>query len=113
MKKKLLSVFFILFMLSFMPVITNAAESGTCGDNLTWTLDDNGTLTISGQGEMYDYYFYHENTWWNREIKEVAINNGVTSIGSYAFSSCTGLTSVTIPDSVTSIGDLRFPTAAA
>ena len=50
MKKKVISLTLVLCMLlSFMPIIANAATSGTCGDNLTWTLD-NGTLTISGTG---------------------------------------------------------------
>lgn len=43
----------ILFVL---PNIAWAASSGTCGDNLTWTLDDNGLLTISGAGEMTDFH---------------------------------------------------------
>ena len=51
MKKRILSVVLVLsMMVSFMPIIASAATSGTCGDNLTWTLDDNGTLTISGTG---------------------------------------------------------------
>ncbi len=88
--------------------ITLSAEtvSGTCGDNLTWTLDtETGVLTIDGNGKMND------GTPWNSYsdyIQEVIIGNSVTSIGSLAFSSCMGLTSVTIPDSVTSIGDNAF-----
>ena len=78
----------------------HAEESGTCGENLTWTLDDEGTLTISGTGEIRDY------SW--RPVKKVVIKPGVTSIGDYAFQDCMSLTSVTIPDSVTSIGDYAF-----
>lgn len=76
--------------------------------NVTWSLDETtGTLTISGTGDMTDYY---SAPWYNRrgEIRAVIIENGVTSIGNYAFYYCTGLTSVTIPDSVTSIGDSAF-----
>ena len=58
MKKKFLSILLILSMLlSFMPVIVIAKMSGTCGDNLTWSLDDNGTLTISGECDMTDYNY--------------------------------------------------------
>ncbi len=84
--------------------------SGKCGDNLTWTLDENGTLTISGTGEMYNYEYDSTAPWSNHsdEIKSVVIESGVTSIGSSAFSNCTALTSVTIPDSVTTIGSYAF-----
>lgn len=79
-------------------------DSGTCGDNLTYTLDSNGVLTISGTGDMQNSSF----GWNKKQIKSVIINDGVTSIGNDAFSSCSGLTSVTIPDSVTSIGSSAF-----
>ena len=84
--------------------------SGVCGENLTWAIDDEGCLTISGTGEMYDYdHSYNNNSpWRNREVKTVLINEGVTSIGDWAFSSCSNLTSITIPDSVVSIGDFAF-----
>ena len=84
------------------------ASSGTTGD-CTWTLDDEGTLIISGNGVMGDYYYSSSAPWGaNINIKTVVIEDGVTSIGNYAFRGCTGLTSVTIPDSVTSIGNLAF-----
>ena len=61
--------------------------SGVCGENLTWAIDDEGCLTISGTGEMYDYdHSYNNNSpWRNREVKTVLINEGVTSIGDFAF----------------------------
>ena len=84
-------------------------SSGQCGDNVYWTLSNEGVLTISGTGEMYDYG-YDSSPWysWKSEIKSVIIESGVTSIGDWAFHSCSSLTSVTIPDSVTSIGDYAF-----
>ena len=90
--------------------VAYAASSGKCGDNLTWKLNDEGTLTISGSGKMNDYYVqnfdnYIQTPWYNNtNIKKVLINNGVTSIGCYAFSMCTNITNITIPNSVTSIG---------
>lgn len=100
------------------PVEAEAAtvESGTCGANLTWTLDSDGTLTISGTGEMENYEQDSSNlslarTPWKdvaTSIKNVVIENGVTSIGDQAFSGCSRLTSVTIPDSITTIGDSAF-----
>ncbi len=80
-----------------------AARSGTSGD-CTWSLD--GTvLTISGNGEMEDYY---SSLPWGTSITEVIIKDGVTSIGSHAFYDCTSLETITISDSVTSIGDGAF-----
>ena len=113
MKKKFLSVVFVLFMLSFMPVIANAASSGNCGadgDNVTWMLDDAGTLTISGTGDMEDYRSSYNIPWYGSRssITNVIIEEGVTSIGNYVFDRCGSLTSVTIPGSVTSIGSSAF-----
>ena len=89
-------------------VRASAASSGTCGDNLTWTLDDNGTLTISGTGDMKSYSF--SSPWYSsrKSVKTIVIYSGVTSIGDFAFFSCASLTSITIPDSVTSIGEYSF-----
>ncbi|MBQ9209633.1 MAG: leucine-rich repeat domain-containing protein [Oscillospiraceae bacterium] len=87
-------------------VTVSAAElaSGTCGDNVTWSLDDAGKLTISGTGRMGGFGA-HTPPWKKHksDITSVVIENGVTSIHLYAFYGCTSLTSVTIPDSVTSI----------
>ena len=81
------------------------ASSGTTGD-CTWTLDDNGVLTISGEGAMGNYS--ESVAPWGKGITSAVIENGVTVIGSYAFSGCKGLTGVTIPDSVTRIGEEAF-----
>ena len=85
-----------------------AATTGTTGD-CTWTLDGTA-LTISGTGAMEDYYDGPggPNTPWGTKITSVTICDGVTSIGDYAFYECTGLTSITISDSVTSIGGSAF-----
>ncbi len=71
---------------------------------ITWELSVDGTLTISGTGDI-------KTKPWNsqrNEIKKIIIENGVTSIGDNAFTSCYNLTSVTIPNSVTSIGSSAF-----
>ncbi len=84
--------------------------SGFCGDMLTWTLDSEGTLTISGTGAMKNYSISTDAPWYSRRgsISSVIIENGVTSLGNEAFIGCSSLTSVTIPDSVTSIGYEAF-----
>ena len=126
MKHKLLTLFLVL---AASIGITNAAiVNGTCGDNLTWSLNTkDSTLIIEGSGEMTEapwssyasyiayvsfpdgltnvYRFAFRNC---SSITSVDIPNSVTGIGGYAFDDCSGLTSVTIGNSVTSIGESAF-----
>ena len=120
----------VLFLITFLAtsIVSWAADSGTCGENLTWAYDKTSkTLTISGTGAMDDYA---EHGPWNKlNITKVVIEDGVTTIGDSAFYECsiksikiptsvtaigefafyaTDLDSITIPSSVTSIGDLAF-----
>ena len=87
------------------PVVTN----GQCGDDVYWSYEE-GTLTISGTGDMYDYSDHSCVPWGSLRsiITSIIIESKVTSIGDYSFSECITLTNVTIPDSVTSIGDSAF-----
>lgn len=89
-------------------VYCGATIGGTCGNNLTWTLDDSGTLTISGTGEMYRY---DEDAPWlgyQNSITTLVVEEGVTSIGSYAFWRCSKLATASIADSVQSFGYRAF-----
>lgn len=92
------------------PPSETIVASGTCGDNLTWKLDDEGTLTISGKGAMTEWVNIDSAPWktYSNTINKVVIQPGVTSIGKNAFSLCTNLESITIPKSVTSIGWKAF-----
>ena len=110
----LLSALLIVSAFTFAPLTVSAADnaaqsvgasSGTTGDCI-WTLDDDGVLTISGNGAMEDYSSYTGP--WGRNITELIIENGVTSIGKYSFGYCSQLTSVTIPPSVSHSGDNAF-----
>ena len=100
-------------------------KEGYCGENVTYKLTSDGTLTISGEGPMYDYWWDDEDpetmprymTWERNEwgeivgestIKKVIIEPGVTTIGDYAFNGCTSLESIEIADTVISIGATSF-----
>ena len=67
-------------------------HSGTCGENLTWRLD-NGTLYIEGEGDMYDYAYFDGNPapWSELTFFYLELGSGVTSIGNYAFNQCRNL----------------------
>ena len=111
MRKKFCSLILALSMiLSFVPVVNVSAEttSGTCGDNLTWTLDDEGVLTISGKGDMTDYSYNGSPFYNNTNVKTVVIRNGATNISRNTFYGCSNLKSITIPNGVTSIGMNAF-----
>ena len=87
-------------------------ESGTqtwTEDNLTWTLTADGTMTISGSGAMKDYDIVDSPATQKKDnVKKVVIQEGITSIGNYAFSVCSNLASIEIPEGVTSIGNYAF-----
>ena len=76
---------------------------GTIGNNIVWTLDNDGTLTISGSGKME---IEELPPWYSMkdEIKQVVIKNGITSIGKCAFLMCGNLIEVSMPESITEIG---------
>ena len=112
---------FLLF--SLLPLAMQAQaiiDEGTCGRDLTWVLTDDGTLTISGDGEMANYFEqpvaqkkYPDEVPapWNshrNKIKTVIISNGVLNIGDRAFYDCPELTSVSIGNSVKTIGVSAF-----
>ena len=88
--------------------IVASGECGADGDNVTWTLDSDGLLTISGTGDMYDYTWEYIPPWEMTLVRSAVVSDGVTSIGDYAFYDCSSLTGIAIPDSVTSIGEWAF-----
>lgn len=90
-------------------LLTDILASGTCGADLTWEIDSNSILTISGTGEMTDYGTADNfPPWTHNSFSAVVVGPGVTSIGNRSFSGNRRVTSVTIPDSVTRIGASAF-----
>ena len=93
---------------NFEPEPSNK-QTGSCGDNVTYSLDtETGVLTISGTGKMKDYSGEDSPFYQNSNIKSVIIENGVTSIGNLAFSSCNSLIEVSLPSSIISLGVSAF-----
>ncbi len=91
------------------------SATGTCGaeddgSNLTYTLDNSGTLTISGTGAMADYSSTNLTPWssYNTSITKVVINEGVTSVGNYAFNTYSSITEISLPNTLTRIGNYSF-----
>ena len=110
-KQPLCVLLCLLMVLTLLPISANAEiAGGTFGDNLTWTLQSDGILTISGSGPMPNYSGFMFTPWMEiyQEIKAVVFEPGVTSVGPYSFYLCSNITSVTLPDTVTSIGKNAF-----
>ena len=138
MKKRILSILLAaLMLLSALPLgmvdTAYAAETsgvaaqsyyvagGQCGDDLTWTLDSSGTLTISGTGPMYGYSL-HKNPWCDSalrnsgistRVKNVEISSGVTTLGAYALSACDSMVSVSLPETLLAVGESCFFSSTA
>ena len=119
MKKRIISALLVVAMVLTMAPVGIVAEaeteslepvtngtvlaSGSCGDDLTWVLTEDGTLTISGNGDTGNYY--ENNPWyaWRESITALVIEEGVTRIGEDAFFGCNKLTKVTVSETLTQI----------
>ena len=108
---------FTLLIAIFLPLFSYADKSGTCGEKLSYTyVESTQTLTITGNGAMSGYNSNYPQAPWSyykTDIKNIIIDEGVTSIGSHAFADCVSLTSITIPASVTNIGWSAFDCCTA
>ncbi len=88
----------------------NVIASGETGNSVTWSLDDTGALVLTGSGKMYDYDWNDDPPWepYKEVITSVAVEPGVTNIGSYAFTSCSSLISITLPEGMSTISAAAF-----
>lgn len=103
----------LVLVLSCLPLEARAETiaTGTCGEKLIWELSDQGVLTISGSGDMYDYTTSSNPAPWMGKrdaITSVVVSSGVTSIGANTFYLCQNLKTVTIADGLLSIGAAAF-----
>ena len=122
MKRTLAFLLALCMVFTMLPMTAYAEETvvaeGTCGENLTWTYTDDGVLTISGVGAMYDYPHYFGEydgpfscaPWYDYQysVQNAVIEYGVTYIGSGAFFACSNINNVIMPDSITAIGEFAF-----
>lgn len=106
--RKLFSIAIMIALLLFNTSSRAEIASGTCTENISWTLSDDGVLKITGSGDMPD--FNGSTPWQGSEISiyEVEIGEGVTSVGDWAFNACCNLKSVNMPVGITSIGNGAF-----
>lgn len=87
----------------------DSPTSGQCGDNLTWCIDDSGTLTISGTGDMWDYTGnwganpYSNTPWFGADFNKLVVAEGVRSIGICSFLGCDNLHYIQLPESLITI----------
>ena len=109
--KKYVLFLFTAWLVPWALAAQTTVASGTCGadgDNLSWALSSDGTLTINGSGAMADYEGYGS-PWYDYAfsyvsdkeiIKKIVVHEGVTSIGNYAFENCWNAESISLPGSV-------------
>ncbi len=83
-------------------------KTGRCGPEVTWTLDEQGVLTIDGTGRVYEFGPQSSPFYNSPLIRSVIIGEGVTNIGAYMFHLCKNLESISIPDQVSKIGKEAF-----
>ena len=138
MKKRILSILLaVLMLLSALPLgmvdTAYAAETsgvaaqsyyvagGQCGDDLTWTLDSSGILTISGTGPMYNYSLW-DNPWCDIALRSsgistrvvnAVVSSGVTALGERALADCGSMVSVSLPETLLTVGESCFMSSDA
>ena len=118
MKKTISILLALCMMLALLPFAALADNSGSCGEHAFWTLDDAGTLTISGTGEMDNYSQLVLNNgedsstapWMEarQSIRKIVVSEGITSVGDRAFVGLRSLESVSLADSIRTIGTSAF-----
>ena len=101
----------MIIALTVFPLRIDAEETGTCGETMTWTLDDQGTLTLSGTGNMYEYNALSKPVPWRAfraDIRRVIISEGIAGISGHAFENCPSLSSLALPSTLREIREYAF-----
>ena len=124
MKKRILAfIVFLTVLCTAFPTFAENTVTGSCGKDLTWIYNySEKTLTISGRGNMSNYYSnsragslapWVNSTNIKNDLETVVISEGVTSIGEYAFFECTSLKNIVLSGSVKTINMGAFYQCAA
>ena len=119
MMKRCISIALVfVLVVSMLPIEAKAAMSGTCGDNLTWSLDGSGTLTISGTGKMNNYVAVDSNQdgindatnapWFGLSFNRLVIKEGATCVTMYSFAYNDTLETAILPDSLKTVNGYSF-----
>ena len=110
MKEKIFTIIVslaLVFSIFPKPEIRAASQTGKCGANITWELDDNMTLTLSGSGGTWNYRTESNQSPFYSiadKIKKVVIKDGITGLGDYLFYNCSSISAVEFPNSLATIG---------
>ena len=97
--RKLICMATLLIILMVLPV---------CAHGWEWTLDEMGTLEITGSGPVEDFGSAANTPWHGKTVNQVVVHEGITELGDYAFRSCTKITDVTLPHSLVRVGVSAF-----
>ena len=108
--KKWIAVFLLIGLLAAVMPMAVSADSGSCGDNVTWNLSADGVLTISGTGKMAQYAQPEDVPWFPKcaYIYKAVVEEGVTALAPYCFYQCTYMTEISLPESLTQIGAMAL-----
>ena len=83
-------------------------QYGKCGNDVYYTICDDGEAALYGTGATYDYTSHDSVFYQNNQIKEIVLSNGITSLGDRLFYHCANAETVSLPATLTSIGDSAF-----
>lgn len=115
MKKTLAFLLSAILLLGMYPLEVFAVEiiaSGTCGDDVNWSVYDDGSFLLTGNGTLMNDYENEEDVpWYNyrESITDASLwLSQITNVGKHAFSGCTGLTRIVIPSNVSVINSYAF-----
>ena len=83
-------------------------QYGKCGNDVYYAICDDGEAALYGTGATYDYTSHDSVFYQNGQIKKIVLSNGITGLGDRLFYHCANAETVSLPATLTSIGDSAF-----